>query len=361
MINIGYCYHPLKGFYLGTKANGKRNFKVTSYDVDHLEKFGELWIPQYDGYKSFNSSNGRPYVDKYIEIPCGRCIGCRLQRSREWANRLMMELQYYEKAIFLTLTYDDEHLHIFEGVQPETGEIIKTPGLVLEDLQKFIKDLRNKYRGEKIRYFACGEYGDRYQRPHYHLIIFGYKPDDAVFEFRSNMFNYFKSAEISELWSNGLHLFSDVSWDTCAYTARYVTKKLYGEESEKYDLKNIRSPFCIMSTRPGIGFQWYQDHKDMFRDDQRIYYMASSDRSISFNKPRYFKKLDSISGFIPGDSDTFLNVSGINIRDSFELASDQEMQRRIQSLSTDLEYTEQLLVEEKYKEQQTKVLKREVF
>lgn len=272
-----------------------------------------------------------------------------------------MELEYHSEAIFLTLTYDNDHLKYFEGVQPETGEIINTPGLVLEDLQKFIKDLRNHYRDRKIRYFACGEYGDHTQRPHYHLIIFGYRPSDEKFFRRDRMFNYYVSDELSKLWPYGLHVYAEVSWDSCAYTARYVTKKLYGDDAKRYDDKNIKAPFCIMSTRPGIGYEWYLDHKDMFRDDQKVYYMAGSDRSISFNKPRYFKKLDDLDGFIPGDSETFLQVSGMNLRDSFDLSNDMEMQRRIQLLSTDLEYCEQLLVEEKYKEQQTKILKREVF
>lgn len=93
--------------------------------------------------------------EKGLEVPCGKCINCRVSRSREWTIRLMNELQYYKTSLFVTLTYDDEHL-------PSDN------GLHISDLQKYFKRLRRDldYSNRKIKYFACGEYGDQFGRPH---------------------------------------------------------------------------------------------------------------------------------------------------------------------------------------------------
>ena len=102
---MSYCYHPLKGFYIGDTASGKRKFKVTDWNVDHLEKVNDVWTKVYDSFVASDGKLRNPSVHKYISLPCGQCIGCRLQKSREWANRLMLELKGHDKAIFLTLTY----------------------------------------------------------------------------------------------------------------------------------------------------------------------------------------------------------------------------------------------------------------
>ena len=130
------CYHPLKAFVLGEK-DGKRLLKVTSYEVDHLERAGE-------GFACMRSPPiGRPGdVTEFIEIPCGKCSGCRLQRSREWANRCMLELEYHKSSYFVTLTYDDAHVPIHYYSDPETGEALPSMSLVKRDFQLFMKRLR---------------------------------------------------------------------------------------------------------------------------------------------------------------------------------------------------------------------------
>ena len=146
------CYHPLKAFVLGEK-DGKRLLKVTCYEVDHLERSGE-------GFSCCtHPAYGRPGdVIEFIEIPCGKCSGCRLQRSREWANRCMLELEYHKSSYFVTLTYDDAHVPIHYYSDPETGEALPSMSLVKRDFQLFMKRLRKKF-GEGIRFFASGEYG----------------------------------------------------------------------------------------------------------------------------------------------------------------------------------------------------------
>ena len=97
---------------------------------------------------------------KYMLVPCGKCVNCKLNYAKMWSIRIMHELKDWDSACFLTLTYDEEHL-------PKDGSLDK------QDLQKFFKRLRFNLGGRKIKYFACGEYGEQYGRPHYHIIVFG--------------------------------------------------------------------------------------------------------------------------------------------------------------------------------------------
>ena len=94
-----------------------------------------------------------------IKLPCGQCIGCRLDRSRQWANRCMLELQYHDSAFFVTLTYDDFHVPKSYYADPETGEAYTSLTLCKRDFQLWMKRLRKKFSEDKIRFFACGEYG----------------------------------------------------------------------------------------------------------------------------------------------------------------------------------------------------------
>ena len=117
-----------------------------------------------------SSSESRKYLydssGKFVVLPCGQCYACRIAKSREWASRCVMESKLHKENCFITLTYNDEHLPSDLSLQKD-------------DFTKFIKRLR-KNTGDKIRYYACGEYGDLYQRPHFHACLFGYRPDDLV-------------------------------------------------------------------------------------------------------------------------------------------------------------------------------------
>lgn len=343
---------------MGSKSNGKKKLKITSQDVDHLEMINGNWTKIYDN--DVPDPLIRPSITKYLEIPCGQCIGCRLQRSREWANRMMMELSTTEgPSSFITLTYDNKNLPLSEGVNHITGEIEMFGNLVLEDLQKFMKRLR-EHTGKKIRYFACGEYGEKSLRPHYHLIVFGYFPEDAKFlrKGRAGEYNYYVSDELNKLWPYGLHVVSDVTWESCAYTARYVVKKFTGDLSIRYEEKNIKPPFVVMSNRPGIGYDYFMKNHDKFRDDVKLNYLSTDKGSIAFSKPRYFKKLDDLASFIPMSPETYVYISDKNADEVYDVISDQENERKIIELQTDLSYFEEKAVQGKYKEQQIKSLKR---
>lgn len=228
-----------------------------------------------------------------INIPCGQCIGCRLEKSRQWAIRCVCEQQMSSASCFITLTYDDDHL-------PPSGS------LVPDDLQKFFKRLRRylEYHNEVfIRYFSCGEYGEQFQRPHYHAIIFGWSPSDvkrigcsssAV----SGDGGYYVSRCLESLWPFGYHVVTGVTFESCAYVARYVTKKITGDEADSHYDGRVPE-FVRMSRRPGIGYSWLQKyHRDVYPNDTVIIRDG-----IKCRPPKYF---DSI--YDKMDSDLMLHV-----------------------------------------------------
>ncbi len=210
-----------------------------------------------------------------VFLPCGQCIGCRLKRSRDWAIRCVHEMKMHNQNCYLTLTYDDNHVP-WSNV---TGE----QTLFQKHLTDFLKRLRYYLKDVKIRYFACGEYGDETFRPHYHVIIFGWRPDDIVFYKPSkDGFYYYFSEFLDSVWTHGRVIVADATYETCAYVARYVTKKLNGDAGkEKYE--GIQPEFVTMSRRPGIGLEWFKKfYKDIYPYDEVIV------NGRSHSAPRYY-------------------------------------------------------------------------
>lgn len=231
------CYHPLKGFPVGVNPSGKTNYKITSYSVDHIEIInGNVSVAMSD----FVSPYADKVIKEYVEIPCGKCVGCRLEYSRQWANRCMMELQNHEVSYFCTFTYDNEHLPFSTSVNPDTGEIINTPSLVKKDFQLFLKRLRKAYTKNHIKYYCAGEYGSTTARPHYHAIIFGLDiPDLEIYKHDSRGYNLYNSEWMNKIWKKGYVVIGNVTFDTCAYTARYIMKKQSGDNAKIYSDLNI--------------------------------------------------------------------------------------------------------------------------
>lgn len=200
-----------------------------------------------------------------IELPCGQCIGCRLERSRQWAIRCVHEASLQpDNNSFITLTYSPEHL-------PTGGT------LVLDHFQKFMKRLRGEF-AHRIRFFHCGEYGENFGRPHYHAILFGCVFRDRKHFKTINSIPLYKSATLEKLWTLGHSSVGDVTFESAAYVARYVTKKITGDNaihhynSINYQTGEIlserRPEYCTMSRRPGIGRGWYDKFKaDVYPDD----------------------------------------------------------------------------------------------
>lgn len=293
------CYHPLKAWPVGKNPSGKTKYLITGYEVHHLEQRqpNGPFIPVASDYLS-------PYrvasVLAPVTIPCGKCIGCRLDYSRQWANRCMLELGYHDSAYFLTLTYDESHVPRRWYADKETGEAYRSLTLDKRDWQLFMKRLRKRFPDDKIRFFMCGEYGSSTFRPHYHAIVFGLHLNDLVEKFRHDGFVYYTSQSLQDCWSVregsttpltpiGFAIVSEVSWDTCAYVARYVTKKLTGPEGEFYSDHNIIPPFTLMSRKPGIARQYYDDHPDLYESE--FINISTPQGGKKFRPPKYFDRL----------------------------------------------------------------------
>lgn len=190
-----------------------------------------------------------------ICVPCGQCVGCRLERSRQWAMRCLHEKRLHRDNVFITLTYANEFL-------PPGGT------LVLRDLQLFMKRLRN-LKGPGVRFYACGEYGDYNARPHYHALLFNCRFGDAKF-FKENGRGekLYTSQELRTLWPQGHNVLGEVTFESAAYVARYVMKKVTGKPSAGHyavidgngEVFDRLPEFTVMSRRPGIGLGWFKKY-----------------------------------------------------------------------------------------------------
>lgn len=314
------CYHPLKAFIVGKNSEtGKNIMKVKPYTVEYLYRIKDderyyvserSLCPNKPSCKEKicdYSCLGRylpgdktdaltlPLTDERIEevfyefetIPCGKCDGCRVDKSKEWANRLMMEEQYSSESWFLTLTYDNEHVPKKEYVDKE-GEIKTTLTLNYKDFQDFMKRLRKHY-GEGIRFYCAGEYGSMTFRPHYHAIVFNMHLEDKQLYGKSDSFDIFESPTLDEIWKNGKVIVAPVNWATCAYVARYVTKKFLGEKYDYWRM-NIEPEFAKMSRKPGIGYQFYEEHKEQIYESYIIRF-GDECNAYEFPVPQYFNYL----------------------------------------------------------------------
>lgn len=347
MADISTCKHPLKAFIIGVNPEtGKDILKVTPYEVNHLWRRSpeDKYNYVYDDYKAIPGVN----YTKFKEIPCGKCIACRLKRSREWADRCMLELPYHKKSYFVTLTYDDKHIP-FGDVVDENGFLTHNYSLKKSDLQKFFKRLRKNYKKDNhIKYYACGEYGsdEHTHRPHYHAIIFGLELDDLEVYKQSRLgFNYYNSAFLNSCWPFGYVVIADVSWDTCAYTARYILKKQLGEKSDIYDILGIEPEFNAMSLKPAIGIDYFNENKDKIYETDSIH-ISTPKGGRRIKPPKYFDSL------LEKDNAALLEEIKSVRQESADLKKKLMLDR------TDQDYLSILEIEENLLQQRIKLLKR---
>lgn len=251
------CYHPLKAYRSATlNENGKRPMIFKSAGAVREEA---------------------------TSLPCGQCMGCRSDRSNEWAVRLLHErkMHGHGRAIFVTLTYSDEHV-------PRSYSLDKRA------LQLFHK--RVYARKGKLRYFGCGEYGDQFARPHMHTLLFGPEWTDLV-KHRQNERGdqLYTSKEMAELWPFGFHEIGDVTFQSAAYCARYCLKKVNGDKADEHYWQQSpidgqmyrRAPeFPLMSLKPGIGAEFAKKFaSDFFPSD---FCIVDGRR---FPVPEYYRKV----------------------------------------------------------------------
>lgn len=213
----------------------------------------------------------------YIVVSCGQCFGCKLEKSRQWAVRILHETKQHQANSFLTLTYTDEEL-------PLNGSLNKS------DMRNFIKRTRNhlaaKHKKEKkrgpapiVRYFQCGEYGDRYGRPHHHVCLFGLDFRDDRIHFKGEAErSLYTSRLLDKLWTHGQCTIGQLTFESAAYTARYVMKKRTGEQAESHyehvdmstgEISQLQPEYVTMSLKPGIGASWLDKwQSDVYPSDE---------------------------------------------------------------------------------------------
>ena len=282
------CYKPL----------------IRLYNPDDREQSGRVYT-----LARFSQLSGKQlkyedlmYNPKIMLIPCGQCIGCRIRQREDWTTRIELEARDYPKdeVWFITLTYDDDHV---PGTIIKTGEIMRKvqytwkPGekrptsvqiLLYEDIQKFLKRLRKAYRG-KLRYFVAGEYGEQTARPHYHMILYGWKPTDLENLYKIHHNGYYTSKWLANLWGMGQIQIAQAVPETYRYVAGYVTKKMYeidGKKANMYYELGQTKPFACMSLKPGLGDHYYQEHKkEIWRQG---YIQCTNGKQAQI--PRYYEK-----------------------------------------------------------------------
>lgn len=247
-----------------------------------------------------------------MEVACGQCIGCRLDRSRMWAMRICHEASLHSDhngSVFVTLTYRDAAAATPDQVR--NGQHIPDSwSLQKRDFQLFMKRLRKARPGEKLRYYHCGEYGNRCRhgidlervgcplcnvgRPHYHAIIFNCAfPDAEPYAVQRGVTRK-TSSELESLWGNGFVDVGDVSMQSAAYVARYVMKKITGVQAEEHysrtteqgEIIRLEPEYSTMSN--GIGADWYAKYKaDVFPSDE----VPVPGQGVYKKVPRYYDEM----------------------------------------------------------------------
>ncbi len=221
------------------------------------------------------------------KIACGKCMGCRLDKAHDMANRCMVEAKEYKHNYFLTLTYDNDHL-------PIGSKNVAT--IDPNHFTKFMKDLRMYYKHhydhDGIRFYGCGEYGDKSGRPHYHIIIFNLPIYDLT-HWKNNFGGdpLLISDTMNKIWKKGYVVIGDVSFESAGYVARYTMKKqTKTKRTNYYEDNGIVEEFVRMSRMPGIGRAYYDRNRDKIYKDDGFYVLT--DKGSRFVKPpAYYDRL----------------------------------------------------------------------
>ncbi|AXL15082.1 replication initiator protein [Microviridae sp.] len=253
------------------------------------------------------------------KVPCGKCTDCKLSYSRQWATRIMHEMQTCKIGCFVTLTINEEQLIRTgftrrEKFQLEEGhewrDVYYPPNSVYKrSIQLFMKRLRKataidvpnpdtgrtKKVYQKFRYVAAGEYGDKKGRPHYHIAILGLDfPDKYYWRTTPRGDKCYRSPALEKLWTYGQSEIGEITFQSAAYLARYTLKKssdkrqyeqAYGYDPETGEIlfDQLNPEFITMSK--GIGSDWWKKYK---HDTDKDYLVIDYDKKVKI--PRYYDK-----------------------------------------------------------------------
>ncbi|WNK14987.1 MAG: replication initiator protein [Microvirus sp.] len=287
-------------------------------------------MPCYDPMKAWQSHNGKIVIFKKndqaggrtarlgrdhkrdLELPCGKCIGCRIEKTRQWAQRCTHEAALHDENCFLTLTINTKLPSRIRGsknngaaskplrtavINPaehrggdaahEQRQLDASPQKGANSVdkkihQKFLKRLR-KNVAVPIRYYMCGEYGKNLTNPHYHYLIFGYNFRDRKYIKKSESgAKLYQSDTLDKLWGQGLAWIGDVTPESAQYVAGYVQKKITGPKAKTH-YKGLTPEFGLMSRNPGLGAAWIDKYRTEVYPSDKIYTL---DRAAK--PPRYY-------------------------------------------------------------------------
>lgn len=230
-------------------------------------------FPRTVGFKADGKTlawSQKDYSKEYqtFQLPCGKCIECRLDYARQWAIRCVHEAQMHENNIFVTLTYSDKNL--------------VSPKLDYTDFQLFMKRLR-KTQNDPIGVFVTGEYGEKTKRPHWHAILFNFRPRDAKpFRNSPNGDQVYTSDHLEKLWGKGFVEFGSVTFESAGYVARYAAKKLVHGKDDEHEYQ----PISKKSSKNAIGKKWLERFwPDVFHHGSVV--LPDGTKS---SIPRYYEK-----------------------------------------------------------------------
>ncbi len=256
-----------------------------------------------------------PNAGKSRDVACGQCLGCRADKRRHWAARMTHEAAMHKDNCFITLTYRDKWNATAE--QQQKGHYIPRDGsLNKKHFQKFLKRLRKKFTNRRIRYYQCGEYGDQRDRPHYHACLFNFDFSDKQLLKQEEGYFLFTSKTLEKLWPYGFSTVAEMTYETAAYTAGYVTKKITGHEAESHyekldeetgELYQLQPEYSTMSRGAtckkhkgipyqvdcpncsrGLGRDWYEKYKtDVFPSDET----PIPGKGVYNGVPRYYETI----------------------------------------------------------------------
>ncbi len=285
-------------------------------------KWKSLLTPNGKSVIWFNRSHIEGNVEP-IKLACSQCFGCRMERSKDWAVRCVHEAQLWENNCFITLTFRDEDLERAEigrcekcAVYERNGEACGMGSLCKKDFQDFMKRLRKSHKGiesydeqlkdkktgqeytkttQPIRYFHCGEYGSKLLRPHHHACLFNFDFSDKYLWDEREGVKLYRSKTLEKLWPFGYSTIGEVTFESAAYVARYITKKVNGSwakehyknvDTESGEVYQKEPEYITMSRRPGVASRWFEKYKDdVFPKD----YLTLGGRK--FKSPKYYDKI----------------------------------------------------------------------
>lgn len=262
------------------RAETHETYRNQSGGISYKAKFYGIELPKLSmEMKHLNNMVISGRYKRYDIIPCGKCIGCRLEYARDKAVQLSLENQnpLYEEneKWFVTLTYNDEHLPTHTVKDERSGKLIEGISVSMEDMQKFWKRVRKKYPEKKIRYLCCIEYGKKTFRPHAHAIIFGLPLHEELFIKLGNNSQgdpIWTSPELQELWSTedknsgekipiGNVQIGKVTFQSISYVARYTVKKINKEFNNDWWYAAQGMAKETISQSDDLGQWYYDEHK----------------------------------------------------------------------------------------------------